>query len=207
MLRVAKAAKHFGVSAGTVRRWCNTGRLQSYRTPGGQRVIDISPTDVPKPTNPSTIILYSRVSSTKQRDDLQRQQQYLRDNHKGQPEAEIVEVSDVASGLNFKRPGLLKVLGRIQEGGVRLLVVASKDRLARFGFDLIEWLCREYNTEIMVLDNTNSTPTEELGKDLLSIIQIYCCKWNGSRRYKTQKNKQDIEIETISESKTEEDIK
>jgi predicted site-specific integrase-resolvase len=81
--------------------------------------------------------------------------------------------------------------------------VASKDRMARFGFDLIEWLCHEYGTKILVLDNQNQSPTEELGKDLLSIVQIYCCRWNGKRRYK---NNKESEIENLSNQGTEKNI-
>jgi predicted site-specific integrase-resolvase len=85
--------------------------------------------------------------------------------------------------------------------------VASKDRMARFGFDLIEWICSEYGTTIVVLDDENTTQTEELGKDLLSIIQIYCCKWNGSRRYKTtQKTNKDNETKDIPNLQTERNI-
>ena len=126
-------------------------------------------------------ILYSRVSSHKQEDDLQRQKQYLEENCQTK---EFTHIQDIASGLNFKRKGLIKILDSVKEGKVRTIIVASKDRMARFGFDLIEWLCHEYGTKILVLDNQNQSPTEELGKDLLSIVQIYCCRWNGKRRYK-----------------------
>jgi predicted site-specific integrase-resolvase len=72
--------------------------------------------------------------------------------------------------------------------------VASRDRLARFGFELIEWLCKEFGTELLVLDTEDTTPETELGKDLMSIVQVYCCRWNGKRRY-TKKENQSIETE------------
>ena len=73
------------------------------------------------------------------------------------------------------------------QGRVRSIVVASKDRLARFGFELIQWMCTECGTEIVVLDSSDGAPEEELGKDLMAIVQVYCCRWNGRRRYKTIK--------------------
>jgi predicted site-specific integrase-resolvase len=135
------------------------------------------------------IVLYSRVSSAKQRNDLERQQEYLKSNlpheHSGQ-KVDLIEVYDIGSGINFKRPGLLRVLGLVKSGRVSKLVVASKDRLARFGFELIEWICREFQCEIIFLDHQDGAPEEELGKDLMAIVQVYCCRWNGRRCYKNR---------------------
>jgi putative resolvase len=149
------------------------------------------------------IILYSRVSSSKQQDDLKRQQEYLRNNLSDKyPGSGYVEVSDIGSGINFKRPGLLRVLGSVKKGDVSTLVVASKDRLARFGFELIEWLCTEFGTKIVVLDSEDTTPEAELGKDLMAIVQVYCCRWNGMRRYQAKKNCEGVQIETETEQGT-----
>lgn len=196
LLRISQAAKHFGVSKGTVRRWCNCGRIQFKRLPSGQRVFVVE--ERSEPTDRS-IVLYSRVSSSKQRDDLRRQQAYLRDNYKrhithqeNKDEAIVTECHDIASGLNFKRSGLLSLLERVQKGGVRCIVVAAKDRLARFGFELIEWLCKQHDCSIVVLDRKDRTPSEELGQDLMAIVQIYCCRWNGQRRYKKRQNNDQV---------------
>jgi predicted site-specific integrase-resolvase len=64
--------------------------------------------------------------------------------------------------------------------------VASKDRLARFGVELIEWICNQYGTKILVLDSNNKTQEIELSEDIMSILQVYCCRWNGKRRYKNK---------------------
>jgi predicted site-specific integrase-resolvase len=206
-VKIAAAAEHFGVSKGTIRRWTNTGKISSFRSPSGHRVININPiskqpADESKPQS-RFVIIYSRVSSHKQKDDLERQKLYLSDMFKQiNAEVETKYIQDIASGLNFKRKGLFRILDAVKEGRVQTIVVASKDRLARFGFDLIKWLCSEYGTEILVLDDNNSTPTEELGKDLLSIVQIYCCKWNGQRRY-SKKNNQINEVKTLSNQESE----
>jgi putative resolvase len=150
-------------------------------------------------------ILYSRVSSHKQKNDLDRQQEYLRSNLPNEhSRSEKIEISDIGSGINFKRPGLLRILRLVKEGKVSSVVVASRDRMARFGFELIEWMCKEFGTKILVLDNEDTTPESELGKDLMSIVQVYCCRWNGQRRYQNRiKNQsQKTEIETIQGSES-----
>lgn len=207
-VRIGEARKRLGVSISTIRRWSDSGQIKSVRLPSGQRIIDISSVldsdQTSKKASSATIrstIFYTRVSSYKQRDDLERQKNYLQENYH-QEEGKSIHIHDIASGLNFKRKGLIKILESVKNGAVQRVVVASKDRLARFGFELIEWICGEYGTEIVVLDNNCNTPTEELGKDLLSIVQIYCCKWNGSRRYKASpkiKNDQEkLETKTVS---------
>lgn len=73
--------------------------------------------------------------------------------------------------------------------------MASRDRLARFGFELIEWLCAEFDTRLIVLDHCDGAPEDELGKDLMAIVQVYCCRWNGRRRYRVKA--QDSEVATL----------
>lgn len=198
--KISDACKILGVKEGILRKWDSQGKIKTIRTPGGIRLFDI--TSVDPSTNLFAIrekkepvaIFYSRVSSSKQKDDLERQKQFLKDNY-ADKYPRFQEVTDVGSGLNFKRPGLLRVLGLVKEGNVSAVVVASKDRLARFGFELIEWLCSEYGTETVVLDNQDSTPEEELGNDLMSIVQVYCCRWNGKRRYKAKNKSNEAKAE------------
>ena len=208
--KISTAANILGVSTSCLRRWDNEGRVTSWRSPGGHRFFDIASIrecDVAneRSKHVDTTILYSRVSSSKQRDDLQRQQCYLREHYtdKCPGSSNVIEISDVASGLNFKRSGLLRVLGSIKEGCVSKVVVASRDRLARFGFELIEWLCGQYGAKVVVLNDDDSTPEEELGKDLMSIVQVYCCRWNGCRRYAKTQNAQ---VATETNTRTEEDV-
>lgn len=206
--KISDACKILGVKEGILRKWDSQGKIKTIRTPGGIRLFDI--TSVDPSTNLFAIrekkepiaIFYSRVSSSKQKDDLERQKQFLKDNY-ADKYPRFQEITDVGSGLNFKRTGLLRVLGLVKEGNISAVVVASKDRLARFGFELIEWLCKEYGTETVVLNNQDSTPEEELGNDLMSIVQVYCCRWNGKRRYKTKNKSNEVEIETNSSTKEE----
>ena len=192
--KIGDVAKQFGVSHSALRTWANEGKIKTSRTPGGQRLFDISSIntfDIAKatPAQERSVVLYSRVSSAKQKDDLLRQQMYLKDNLPDQyAGSKLQEVHDIGSGLNFKRPGLLRILGLVKEGLVSTVVVASRDRLARFGYDLIEWMLTEFGARLLVLDTDDGAPEEELGKDLMSIVQVYCCRWNGKRRYAYRKN-------------------
>ena len=201
----SEACKILGVKDGILKKWDSEGKINVIRTPGGMRLYDIASIDssanifkVQKKTD-KAIILYSRVSSA---NDLERQKLFLENNLPDEYSGskQIQAVSDVGSGINFKRPGLLRVLGLVKEGKVSTLIVASKDRLARFGFELIEWLCTESGTKIVVLDSQDGSPESELGNDLMAIVQVYCCRWNGKRRYKNKDKSEKIEAESNEES-------
>ena len=107
------------------------------------------------------------------------------------PTAEVIK--DIASGLNFKRKGLRAILDRILQGDKLTIIVASRDRLTRFGFELIQYLVEQNGGEILVLDDTVHCPESEMIADLLSIIQVFSCRIHGLRKYK-QKIKEDSEL-------------
>lgn len=197
LYKITEACNIIGVKAGIMRKWDKAG--VTVRTPGGMRLFDISSIDPsinkPKDKKDKSTILYSRVSSNKQKNDLERQKEYISSNIPDEyTGSKIDNISDIGSGINFKRPGLLQVLGRVKEGQVSAIIVASRDRLARFGFELIEWICKEFGTKILVLDSEDTTPESELGKDLMAIVQVYCCRWNGMRRYKAKEKNKGTEI-------------
>jgi predicted site-specific integrase-resolvase len=100
------------------------------------------------------------------------------------PEAEVIK--DIGSGLNYKRKGLKTLLGRAMRGEQLEIVVAHKDRLARFGFELIEWIIQQSSGRIVVLKQTNLSPEQELTNDLLSILHVFSCRMHGLRNYKKQ---------------------
>ena len=171
--------KIVGVSIYTLRRWADAGIVDSIRTPSNRRLFRL-------PTAPEKAeggdgrerIVYVRVSSPKQKDDLERQRAFMSARF---PDHRVV--SDVGSGINWKRKGLLSVLERSMSGGVEEVVVASRDRLCRFSFELLEWLLRKAGTRLVVLQQKDESPEDELGDDLLSIVQVFCCRRNGRRRY------------------------
>jgi putative resolvase len=128
-------------------------------------------------------ICYCRVSSQKQKEDLNRQIEMMKQLY---PTYEII--MDIASGINFKRKGLLEIINLAIKGEIEEVVIAYKDRLARFGYDLIEIILKEHsNALIVILNKTEEkTPTEEMTEDLISIMNVYVAKINGLRKYKSK---------------------
>jgi predicted site-specific integrase-resolvase len=176
-----ETAEYFGVCLHTLRRWEKDGKIQAIRTPKGQRRYEIaSYTGISDLRRQRAIIAYARVSSRGQKADLDRQAAKLLELY---PNAELI--IDIASGLNFKRAGLRAVLERVRQGDVGSIVVAHKDRLARFGFDLICWLCELDGTKIVVLNQDGLSPERELVEDILAIVHIFSCRLYGLRKYKS----------------------
>ena len=180
--------KHFHVDPCTLRRWADAGRIDYRWSPGGIRLYKLPddsgglPADVDgDEQQKKKKIVYARVSSSKQKDDLRRQADYLLSKF---PDHELV--TDVGSGINWKRRGLLSILDGADKGGVEEVVVASRDRLCRFAFELLEHIFRHRGVKLVVLDTAvDSSPEQELSDDLLSIVQIFACRRNGKRRYST----------------------
>lgn len=127
-------------------------------------------------------ICYCRVSSNKQKEDLEKQIKFMKDKF---PTHTIIQ--DIGSGLNYKRKGLQELIEKAINGEIEELVIAYKDRLTRFGYEMIEWLISKYsNGKITVINkNEEETPVEELTKDIVSIMNVYVAKVNGLRKYKT----------------------
>jgi len=125
--------------------------------------------------------IYARVSSRNQKDDLNSQLEHLKTRY---PNHELIE--DVGSGLNFKRKGFNALLDLVLSGHVSEIVVAHKDRLCRFGFELIESIAKKFNCRIVVLDESQLSPQAEFVNDLLSIIHVFSCRVSGFRKYSRQ---------------------
>ncbi len=121
------------------------------------------------------------VSSRAQQPDLNRQVAALIALY---PDAEVI--SEIGGGLNFRRKKFQALLERVMQGSVRRIIVAHKDRLARFGFDHFQWLCDYYGCEIVVLNETNLSSEGELTQDILAILHCFSSKLYGLRKYKSQ---------------------
>ena len=132
------------------------------------------------------LICYCRVSSQKQKEDLERQINVMKEKYPNH-----LIISDIGSGLNFKRKGLLDIINMAIKNEINEVVIAYKDRLARFGYDLIEIILKEHsNANIIILNKTEEKTTEqELTEDIISIMNVYVAKINGLRKYNTQLTK------------------
>jgi len=126
-------------------------------------------------------LCYCRVSSRKQNGDLERQIKYMKEKY---PNHEII--SDIGSGLNFERKGLQKLIELGIKGEINEIRITYKDRLARIGYELIEWIIKKYSSGKIIIENAEEEKTvgEEMTKDLLSIMNIYVAKVNGLRSHK-----------------------
>jgi len=174
-----KTSKKLGIHPDTLRRWANEGKIQTIRTVGGHRRYILP--DISSDPKYKRNICYCRVSSKKQKDDLERQIAYMQSKY---PEHEII--SDIGSGLNYKRKGLKAILERASQGAIGEIVVAYKDRLCRFGFEIIEHIIQRSGGKIVVLHTDNRSPSEELAQDLLNILTVFSCRMHGLRKYAHQ---------------------
>jgi len=191
-LSIGKASDFFGVSPQTLRRWERQGKLvPTQRTPGGQRRYDVSSLHPRKcPSNQleeRPTVAYARVSSHDQKEDLACQEKMLElfcSSH-GWP-FEIL--SDLGSGMNYSKRGLRKLIHKIVHQEIGRLVLTHKDRLLRFGAELIFALCEENGVEV-VLINKGTEPSfeEELASDVLEIITVFSARLYGSRSRKNKK--------------------
>ena len=137
-------------------------------------------------------ICYCRVSSNKQKEDLERQIKYMKDKFPTH-----IIIRDIGSGLNYKRKGLQELMEKAINGEIEELVIAYKDRLTRFGYEMIEWLITKYSNGKIIIINKDEeeTPVEELTKDIVSIMNVYVAKVNGLRKYKSH-IKEELEKKT-----------
>lgn len=170
------AARHYGVHVDTLRRWDRQGKIKVQRVQGGNRRYFIPDERTGRK------IVYARVSSSKQKPHLLHQVAYL---EKKYPSHKVI--TDIGSGINFRRPGFKTILDGVFERTIEEVVVSTRDRLARFGFDLLEDIFAKFGAHIRVDDTgPHRTPDEELANDLLSVVTVFTARHHGRRRYKTE---------------------
>ena len=184
---IGVAAKELGVHPDTLRRWEREGRIEpAERTPGGRRRYDLTKLRNLAPHKaPSTrtTIAYARVSTNGQKDDLTRQVALLESFCAAQGWTYEV-ITDVGSGLNYHNRGLRLLISRICSGEVGRLVLSHKDRLLRFGSELVFSLCEHFGTEVVILNaSEDSTFEEDLAEDVIEIVTVFTARLYGSRSH------------------------
>jgi putative resolvase len=194
-ITIKKAVKAYGISSITLRRWDEKGKIKSFRTPTNLRMFRIkdleSVLNINRDETEKQKVIYTRVSSNKQKDDLTRQIKFIQ---KQFPSHTII--SDVGSGINYSRKGLQTILELAMSNKLSEVVVAHKDRLTRFGFELIEFVIKYNGGKIIVLDEKKHKSTEqELADDLLNIIHVFNCRKMGRRRYSSKNTESETESE------------
>jgi putative resolvase len=189
--RIGEFAQRIGKSASTVRRWEAEGRLDPGRTSSGQRYFTdehvraalrlpgVDPAD-------REVVVYCRVSSPSQRPDLESQIAAMEQFCLGRGLAVSRWVREIGDGMNLRRPKFTALMDDIQDGLVATLVIAHKDRLARFGFDYLEHVATRAGCVIVVANQQSLSPERELTQDLLAMVGTFSCRLYGLRRYRKQ---------------------
>ena len=189
MLKPKDMAKKLGVTVRTLQIWDNNGTLKAYRTPTNRRYyteeqyleyIGKSTSNIRKN------VAYARVSTHGQKDDLKNQIDFIRQyaNAKGIILDEII--TDIGSGLNYNRKKWNQLLEDVMCNNVDTIFITYKDRFIRFGYDWFERLCKMHNTEIVALNNVETSPEKEMIDDVISIIHVFSCRLYGLRKYKNK---------------------
>ncbi|MEU8261222.1 IS607 family transposase [Micromonospora sp. NPDC048999] len=195
--RIGEFATRIGRSVSTVRRWEAEGRIVARRLPSsGQRYFD--DTDVRKVLQPGfdvarrKVVVYCRVSSPGQKADLASQVSAMQQFCLARGLAVDEWVSEVGGGMDQSREKFLALMDAIDRGEVATLVVAHKDRLARFGFDFLEHVAARGGCEIIVANQEALSPRRELVEDLLAIVGTFSGRLYGLRRYEKELNGVDL---------------
>lgn len=185
-----KVTEILGVTAQTLRNWDKEGKLKpSYVKSNGYRYYSeesiLSYTQERKTKKNLNVVGYARVSSKKQSDDLERQINNLNTYISSKYDSFDI-ITDIGSGINYNKPGLKKLIEKINKKEVDLIIVPYKDRLLRFGFELVEYFAELNNVKIEVLDKIDKNQDEELVEELVQIITVFSCKIQGKRKTKTK---------------------
>ena len=185
-----KVTEILGVTAQTLRNWDKEGKLKpSYVKSNGYRYYSeesiLSYTQERKTKKNLNVVGYARVSSKKQSDDLERQINNLNTYISSKYDSFDI-ITDIGSGINYNKPGLKKLIEKINKKEVDLIIVLYKDRLLRFGFELVEYFAELNNVKIEVLDKIDKNQDEELVEDLVQIMTVFSCKIQGKRKTKTK---------------------
>ena len=190
-------AELLGVSVKTLQRWDRDGILKANRTPTDRRYYTYDQylqfKGIQTENDIRDTVIYARVSTRNQKDDLQNQVEFLKQfcNAKGIIVNQCVE--DFGSGLNYNRKKWNRLLDEVMANKIKAIVISNKDRFIRFGYDWFEKFCEKFNTKIIIVNNETLSPNEELVQDIISILHVFSCRLYGFRKYKNQ-IKEDEEI-------------
>lgn len=190
-------AELLGVSVKTLQRWDREGILKANRTPTDRRYYTYDQylqfKGIKTEKDNRQTVIYARVSTRNQKEDLQNQVTFLRQfcNAKGMIVDQCIE--EYGSGLNYNRKKWNQLLEEVMEQKIKTIVVTHQDRFIRFGYDWFERFCEKFHTMIVIVNNEELSPQEELVQDMLSILHVFSCRLYGLRKYKNQ-IKRDEEI-------------
>ncbi|MBS7611613.1 IS607 family transposase [Candidatus Bathyarchaeota archaeon] len=185
-----EVARVFGVSYTAVKKWAYSGKIKFIKTPGGKyrypesEVKKLLGEAMPK----GKAVVYARVSSADQKEDLERQKQRLLDYARSRGYTDILVIEDIASGLNENRKGLAKLFEMIPQREVEVVFITYKDRLTRFGFKYLEAFFNSQECRIESLDAEEAKePQKELVEDLIAVVTSFTGRIYGARSHKRRR--------------------
>lgn len=185
--RINEFAARVGRSVQTIRRWEREGKLTAKRLPSGHRYFDESDVRLLMGGTPDKkdVVVYCRVSSSGQKDNLASQLAAMQTYCLAAAIPVDQWIEEIGSGMNFKRKHFLSLMDRIQRGEIQKLLVAHKDRLMRFGFDLFHHIAIENGCEIIVVNQESLSPQQEMVEDFMAIVHTFSCRLYEIRKYKS----------------------
>lgn len=181
-VKAEEAADYYKISISNLRKWAREGRIKVSKTAGGHYVYIIPDSEDPiaSPTisewGPN--IVYSRISSKKQRDDLSRQSLSLINKF---PDYTLIE--DIGSGINYKRSGFIAILEQLFKGNIKHVMVSHPDRFTRFGFDFFQWMFSQFGAVLDAMEKPKVDAGEELVEDVMEIFSIFTSRYYGHEKY------------------------
>ena len=202
---IGQFSKLVGKSIQTLRLWDSQGKLKPHHVTEGrhryyseQQINQVL--QLPLVIKDKKVIGYCRVSSNKQKNDLERQIENVKTYMIAKGYSFQI-ISDIGSGINYNKKGLNQLIDMITNSEVEKIVILYKDRLLRFGFEIVENLCNKYETTIEIIDNTEKTEEQELVEDLIQIVKTFSYGLQGKRANKAKKMiKELLENDTSEES-------
>lgn len=167
----------------TLQKYDNEGKIETIRLPNNYRRFNVKKylidNNLIQTSKNKKSIIYCRVSSYDRKDDLERQVNYLSTKYK---DGNYEIITDIGSGINFKRKGLQKIIDYAINNELKEVIVTYKDRLCRIGYDLIKHMLTKYSNADIIIDNKeDKSPNQEITEDLIEIITVYSSKIHGKR--------------------------
>jgi len=189
MYNITQFSKLINYSVKTLQRWDRENILKpENRTKTNRRLYSHNQLleFIKSPLKSRKNIIYCRVSSANQKSDLKSQREYLIDFTKNMGLSIDDIYTDIGSGMNFKRKNFIKLIKEVKDNEIESITIAHKDRLCRFGYELIEFICNEHNVKINIINDDRLSPEQELCQDLTSIIHVFSSRLYGLRKYKNK---------------------
>ncbi|MGL5902258.1 MAG: IS607 family transposase [Cetobacterium sp.] len=185
-IKPKEASEFLGVSVKTLQRWDKEEKFKAFRSPTGRRYCTkeqlFEYQGLGK--NDKKNVIYTRVSTPNQKDDLVNQKSFLLNYCAGKGVIVDEVISDLGSGLNYKRKNWNNLIERCFKGEIDTIYVSHKDRFVRFGFEWFENFVNKFGTKIIIVNNDILSPNEEVVQDIISILHVFSCRIYGLRKYK-----------------------